>query len=230
MFTFCNLNNTSRKGVTLKIKNSTNKIESSGHRPGTATQKRGAQRVDEILDAATVVLVQSGYGDFTMRRIADQAGMKLGNLQYYFPTKSDLLQALLEGEFDRYTLERQKLVGESNATPKSLLNKLLDYILRDQENARCCSIFWELWALSTHDTGAAKVMDKFYQAYCAEIATLFREVNPNLGKRAAERRAALAVSMLEGLSLLRGHGKTRHSNINGIENELRETLLALAMR
>lgn len=195
-----------------------------------AIRRKSSQRADDIVEAAAAVLVEGGYSAFTMRRIAAGAGMRLGNLQYYFPAKSDLLQALLKNEFDRRGEELRRYADRPGLIPKARLHIVLDYILRDQENARSCGIFWELWALASHDGDAAKVMDDYYQLYCAEFTALIQELNPALTEPQCERRGALAVSMLEGLSLLRGHGKTRHGNMDGIEKELRESVFALAMR
>ncbi|MGH7778178.1 MAG: TetR/AcrR family transcriptional regulator [Candidatus Dormibacterales bacterium] len=46
---------------------------------------------DEIVRAAADCLLVDGYAATTMRGIAARAGVAVGNVQYYFPAKSDLL-------------------------------------------------------------------------------------------------------------------------------------------
>ncbi|MFJ6934864.1 TetR family transcriptional regulator [Streptomyces sp. NPDC101132] len=63
--------------------------------PGRATAK-GAQRRAAVLDAAEGILSASGGSELTLRAVADAAGVRLGHLQYYFPSRADLLAALLD--------------------------------------------------------------------------------------------------------------------------------------
>ena len=55
-----------------------------------------ARRRDEILDAATAVIAERGWGDATVRRIAARAGVAEGTIYNYFAGKDDLLLGLLE--------------------------------------------------------------------------------------------------------------------------------------
>ncbi len=46
---------------------------------------------ETIVRAAADSLLESGYAGTSVRSIATRAGVAIGNLQYYFPTKSELL-------------------------------------------------------------------------------------------------------------------------------------------
>src|SRR5256885_14045416 len=46
---------------------------------------------DQIIRAAAESLLESGYSGTSVRSIASKAGVAIGNLQYWFPTKSELL-------------------------------------------------------------------------------------------------------------------------------------------
>src|SRR3982075_654949 len=46
---------------------------------------------EQIVRAAAGSLLESGYAGTSVRAIASRAGVAIGNLQYYFPTKSELL-------------------------------------------------------------------------------------------------------------------------------------------
>ncbi|MBO0707282.1 MAG: TetR/AcrR family transcriptional regulator [Candidatus Dormibacteraeota bacterium] len=45
----------------------------------------------QIVRAAAEALLEDGYADTSVRSIATRAGVAIGNLQYYFPTKAELL-------------------------------------------------------------------------------------------------------------------------------------------
>jgi AcrR family transcriptional regulator len=54
-------------------------------------------KVEHLLNCAMNILKESGDQGLTMRKVAEAAGMRLSNVQYYFKTKELLLGALLEG-------------------------------------------------------------------------------------------------------------------------------------
>jgi AcrR family transcriptional regulator len=55
-----------------------------------------AVRSRQAVAAARVVLMRDGVARTSMRTVATEAGMPLGTLQYVFPTKHGLLQAVIE--------------------------------------------------------------------------------------------------------------------------------------
>src|SRR2546426_4818938 len=56
---------------------------------GAATATESTR--DLIIHAAADSLLENGYSGTSVRSIASKAGVAIGNLQYWFPTKSELL-------------------------------------------------------------------------------------------------------------------------------------------
>src|SRR5712692_1214904 len=56
-------------------------------------QKRGALRVEEILQAAGVLFAERGYDKVTTNMIAARAGVSPGSLYQFFPNKEAIAQA-----------------------------------------------------------------------------------------------------------------------------------------
>lgn len=54
------------------------------------------KRRDAILDAATKLAVKGGYDAVQMRDVAEKAGVALGTLYRYFPSKTHLLIAMMQ--------------------------------------------------------------------------------------------------------------------------------------
>jgi AcrR family transcriptional regulator len=54
-------------------------------------QESGLSAKELIVRAAAESLLENGYAGTSVRSIATRAGVAIGNLQYYFPTKSELL-------------------------------------------------------------------------------------------------------------------------------------------
>src|SRR5947209_20085256 len=58
---------------------------------GSPIADGSASAREQIVRAAAESLLENGYSGTSVRAIASKAGVAIGNLQYWFPTKSELL-------------------------------------------------------------------------------------------------------------------------------------------
>jgi AcrR family transcriptional regulator len=63
-------------------------------------QQRSRAMVDTIIEAATRVLGQRGWADFTTNEVAVVAGVSVGSLYQYFPNKLALAEAIRQCHLD----------------------------------------------------------------------------------------------------------------------------------
>ncbi|MEB2283199.1 MAG: hypothetical protein B6D46_05510 [Polyangiaceae bacterium UTPRO1] len=197
------------------------------HRPGTAVLPQGRARAEAILDAATSLLIEEGYARLSTRKIAARAGIRPGHLQYYYPTKLDVVRALLERYLARASLASEREVA-ADTDARDRVDLFLDAALRDQRRSDRARFFWELWALAARDTEIADAMQGFYRSYWRRLVGDLLATAPALGRPRAERRAALLIALLEGLTLFRGRGASRELPLPFLERELRELVRGLA--
>jgi AcrR family transcriptional regulator len=205
------------------------KTARAGNRPGTAVQAKGRQRVDEILDAAAGILVEEGYAELSTRKIAARVGIRLSNVQYYFPSKQDLLQALVERSIKDYYDTLQARIAKGSKSPKAQLLYSIDYVLASHARPDVGTLFKELWALAAHDADAARVMDAFYERWRSMAADTVQQLNPKLTRRRAERRAVLIIGMVDGHVLLTGKDSAEPAALKNIAKDMRDAALAIAM-
>jgi AcrR family transcriptional regulator len=59
------------------------------------SQKRGEHTIDVLLQATELAIVRHGFHGSTTNRIAEIAGVSIGTLYHYFPTKESLVQAVV---------------------------------------------------------------------------------------------------------------------------------------
>ncbi|WP_158502253.1 TetR/AcrR family transcriptional regulator [Vitiosangium sp. GDMCC 1.1324] len=59
-------------------------------------QERAKATVEALLEAAAQVLVSSGYEGTTTKQVAERAGVSIGTLYQYYPSKEALVAALVE--------------------------------------------------------------------------------------------------------------------------------------
>jgi len=67
----------------------------------SASQERSRATVDALLEATARVLIREGYDRASTNRIAELAGVSIGSLYQYFPSKEALVAAVI----DRHTQE-----------------------------------------------------------------------------------------------------------------------------
>lgn len=98
----------------------------SGEQPaGELLSPKGLATRTTIIDAALRLFSAEGYERTTMRAIASEAGVSLGNAYYYFASKEHLIQ----GFYDRAGSEHRALVAEMLADgPTGLDERLVGVI------------------------------------------------------------------------------------------------------
>ena len=77
------------------------------------TQRRGAVRVDRLLDACGELLDEVGYDALTTRAVAARAGSSIGSFYQFFGDKNQLIRVFGERNLERY-LGRITRLLESN--------------------------------------------------------------------------------------------------------------------
>jgi len=91
-------------------------------------QKRSKTTVDVILAAAAQVFETHGYAAGTTNRIAKRAGVSIGTLYQYFPSKEALAVALLERHVFDTDRRLCEWVGHMVAERHGLKDALHDYV------------------------------------------------------------------------------------------------------
>jgi AcrR family transcriptional regulator len=181
-------------------------LRAGAERPGT--YQRGTETVAAILAAALRVLINEGAGGFSIRRIAAECGMKVGNVSYHFPRKELLIQILLDDMLETYdTLLEQRVRGPVDLTPEQRLHILIVMCLDDISRIRTTRLFTELWALANHDAFIADRVRAFYQRIHDFIAEYVAALNPALAPDEVRIVAVFISATMEGTTPFCGYQK-----------------------
>ncbi len=192
-----------------------------------ATYGKGQVRIDAILDAAAEVLINQGYKKMTLRQIALRAGITVGNLTYYYPSKETLLKDLLEKILSGYLEEMARIVKASGHIPEDRFVAVIEYLIDDLNRQRTTRFFPELWALSNHDEHAAELMEDMYVAERRAICDLIQAINPNLELQQAKHLALFVSCSIEGMTMFVGAGKQQESALQSMKKMACESFLLL---
>lgn len=157
-----------------------------------------------------------GNANASMRDFAAAADVRLGHLQHYYPTRADLIRAVLERALQR-SLERvsaaTKFVDEVDTEvtlTESETARLFHTLLAEHDDPSCVRMFMEIWGgIAVSDKATAAVVRDFYTQYVGHITDLVSCVRPELDRPRCSAVAAAVVSLLEGAAVV-------HSSI-GIE-------------
>ncbi len=81
----------------------------------------------KILTAAARLFAQQGYRSVSMRAIAAQLGISVGNLTYHFPHKQDIVTALVEQELKTIILPEEASLTALDGYLRRMLLSLVDH-------------------------------------------------------------------------------------------------------
>ncbi len=99
------------------------KMTKDTKKPGSIREKATAKRRNQILEAAVMCFLESGYHQTGVRDIAARAGVSLGNLYNHFRGKHDVLVEI--AMLERREMEPFLKILNSNAPAPKVLKKFI---------------------------------------------------------------------------------------------------------
>lgn len=160
------------------------------------TVHKGALRRSEILAAARRLLVEDGYDRFALREIASRVGVMLGNLQYYYATRDDLLEAVIRAEFAQNQADVAAMAGAVRPARDKLAaitSHLIDVWAR--EGGR---VYVVMSLLALHHPRFRALHHEIYAAFYAGLVPVLREVRPRAPRAELIRMARLVTTLIDG--------------------------------
>jgi len=188
----------------------------------------GTDTIEQILRAALTVLVEEGSRAFTLRRIAAECGMKVGNLSYYFPRKENLVAELLEAILAGYSDMAAEMLSAGDVDPGEKLANAIALMMDGLRSKRTTNLFPELWALANHDETVDRLLQDFYDRAQQSLASRVKAVNPTLPDADCRAVALLISATIEGTTIFAGHDKPWESKMPEIKALAVQSLVHLA--
>jgi AcrR family transcriptional regulator len=109
--------------------------------PAHARQRRKDARPQELLDAALALFVEKGYAATRSEEVAQRAGVSKGTLYLYFPSKEELLKAVIRQTLSADIAEGARLVAAMDGTAQHLLTEVLTQWWVDVFNSPGSGVF-----------------------------------------------------------------------------------------
>jgi AcrR family transcriptional regulator len=165
---------------------------------------RRAERLPQILAAARTVFARSSFAEARMEDIAQVAGLSKAAIYLYFPSKDELISALLQQYFAAAFADLTALhtvAGPLRDRLESWTNRWIDEL---ESDAAYLAVGHEFFAVAARRAEVRVVVRDYYRRFRAELTTLLTTAQAQ-GERLALPPADLAtavVALFEGLSML----------------------------
>ena len=182
-----------------------------------------------ILEAAERVLARDGYHAFSTRRVAQECSISVGNLTYYFPTKNSLIEALMEGIYDRYELRYTEPRPAEGRDSTDRLAEQVTQLLRDAVDPEATGLFLELWIMARHHGFGADVVNRFYEKTAHAIADAMSHEYPDRSHQELLRVAYFLMTLGDGVCAVfsrLGDRSVQHDEIIPLAVEAIQELLS----
>lgn len=164
---------------------------------------RAAEREEQILSAAIRVLSAVGVPGTTLRAVANEAGIPLGTLHYVFPSKDQLLRAVIE----RVVRDALDAVGSGIDPTKGVAHAIRHGVhefwahLVDGETG-LQMMQYELAMYSSRSEGPGGLAQLQFERYSALVTEFCERAATAAGERCAvdfETLGRLSLAVLDGL-------------------------------
>ncbi len=176
-----------------------------GVRHGTATRKAGRETAARLVAAARELLETENYERFSMRNVAQRAGVSLANLQYYFPRREDLAKALFNDIADHYKAAYEECLARAPEDPVERFRLVLRWNMEDIGKKSTRQFFIQFWALlGSMDDFKGRYLRELYCVDIGQLGEHIGAIHPGMDAREIRQRATLIAAMIEGLMVVTG--------------------------
>ena len=164
-------------------------------------QKRGQERVEQILDAAAIIFDEVGFEAATTHAIASKANTAVGSLYQFFPDKLAIFNALELRHVQRvYVMWEKLLCPEVIQLPfADFVRTLVTQVQQLLEQPTSRVVFIQFF---TSPTIFRNIDVSFTQEVIQFMAKLFQARNPNLTSKRSSILAEICVNASNTLTLL----------------------------
>jgi AcrR family transcriptional regulator len=201
----------------------------SSARPTETSRQRA--RKDEILEAARLILIEEGHHRLTLRNVAGRVGIKLSTVQYYFPTKKELITDLIDWGEEPYEGVVDALIAlkdVSSTQPNRSLTEALESILNEYQDENLLNFNEQIWALSVQDE---QMMDQYLDGYVDIWNTAtdgIGRLDPDSTQAEHRNRAAFIIALMDGLETFMSDKKLRGLLSDTVRDDLAKLIMSIA--
>ena len=152
------------------------------------------QKIKVILDAAAVLFARTGYPGAKLQEVAKACGASKSMLYHYFPTKDDLLFAMLKEHLEGTILSAQEAIFAEDKPEKQFVSFVNAFLHRSAHSRRRHIVAMN--DMKFLPKSLQKPLLELERKILVLIADLLRQIKPGLAEDVYKPYAMLLLGML----------------------------------
>lgn len=190
---------------------------------GQRQAEKGAQLRAQVLDAAIDCLSRMPYADVSTSLIAEQAGVSRGGMQYYFPTRLELLQATI-ANLHRLRLEIFRTDLLSLTSDEDAISHIVETHWKHL-NEREFRAYQELVLAARNEPELSRLLASSYRTFLDEWHNIARDLlDWHAEDPGVARSGNVAHYLLEGMAYGQLAGQLDEAEIKSILDFTKDVL------
>jgi AcrR family transcriptional regulator len=181
---------------------------------------KGRETLSAILAASQRVFERDGHAGLSLRKVASVAGVSVGNVNYYFASKRDLIEATLREALADYVEAHITQVRKGHHSPIETLLDVLDFYVSN--GRRSYPLFFSMWGYAGSSDEAKALVRELYTPIGRFLFALVRAVRPDVSDNRVREIVLQLSSLEEGVKLFIGMGPDNNSALATAERHVRE--------
>lgn len=208
----------------------------AGRKPTGRVRRTQAERSAEtrgrLLDAAIQVLKDEGYANLTISKVAQRAGLTNGAIQHYFPSRVELMLAVMEAVYPVLEIPFDRIAAQ-DLNIRDRIDQLVEAFWKIYRRPEYVAI-WDIGLGSRNDKVLRARFDSFqqhiFERVAQSLAALFADAQLSLDE--VEQVFTLPIAYLRGCALqnLVGADRHRHIDLTLIKDVTFEQLIRVSPR
>jgi AcrR family transcriptional regulator len=192
--------------------------------PRVLRHKAEAKR-RQILDTAKSLLLEGGPSAVVLREVAMKLGMTHSNVQYYYPTRHDLMVAIYDEELAKFTDSVGRVTAVALTRPARLA-AVIDLglsLIRAPDTA-----LWRLMVgMLDHNPEMAALHRKECRIYEDRLVAELKVIAPHLSAGRRRSVAKIIQAIIDGMSIQAVHDGEGNPLMRTVDNDIKRAISAL---
>nr|WP_244173293.1 TetR/AcrR family transcriptional regulator [Caballeronia temeraria] len=136
-----------------------------GRRPGRPSGAHGEQARAQLLDIALELFARQGIGETTLGAIAREAGVTPAMVHYYFKTRDQLLDMLIDERFVPLRAELARVFNDPHSEPVDTLRAFVETLVATVDKYPWFASLWVREIISEGGLLRQRMADRFGDAH-----------------------------------------------------------------
>src|SRR5437763_15073184 len=153
-----------------------NDVENTPKRLERSRTTQGSERRRSLVLADYDLIAEKGFEDLRTRDVAMRAGVNIATLHYYFASKEDLIDGVVDYLLDLFSSEASRDLQLDFSTPLGHLHALYqNTVYRMRTMPKMCVVLGELVMRSQRHPGLERAMQRMDEQWMQYLSWLLAE-------------------------------------------------------